>query len=275
MSSKLLCCAFLSSLGFSLFLGNSATFAQVVVPTDSTGGSSVPPNGSTVPIDTPRGSIPGSPPLDSVARFSCQTYNGQYTIMYQPQSQPGQYFAWATPGSLGGGWNSQLRCQTIANRLETYRPDGLQELQTAVENNENTICVTTEANPTCRIVLTVPRGKDPFVVRNSVFQNLTTADSGQQTLAVNTYANRGRGNDDLFNLGRTLLGSGSSLGTSPTTSRRGLNLQPFLDRKDGGTGSELKNGVAIRSGSNSQSTAVKKPNKNTTNPRLDPNRFRR
>jgi hypothetical protein len=274
MSSKLLCCAFLSSLGLSLFLGNSATFAQVVVPTDSTGGSSIPPNGSSVPIDTST-SVPNSPPIDSVPPFSCQSYNGQYTIMYQPQSQPGQFFAWATPAALGGGWNSQLRCQTIANRLETYRPDGLQELQTAVENNENTICVTTEANSTCRIVLTVPRGKDPFVVRNSVFQNLTTADSGQQTLAVNTYANRGSGSNDLYNLGRTLLGSGSNLGTSSMSSRRGLNLQPFLDRKDGGTGSGLKNGVAIRSRSGSQSSSVKNPNNNTPNPRLDPNRFRR
>jgi hypothetical protein len=270
MSSKLLYSAFMSSLGLSLFLGNSPTFAQVVVPTDSTGGSSIPPHGSSVPINTST-TVPNSPPIDSVARFSCQSYNGQYTIMYQPQSQPGQYFSWATPASLGGGWNSQLRCQTIASRLESYRPDGLQELQTAVENNENTICVTTEANRTCRIVLTVPRGKDPFVVRNSVFQNLTTADSGQQTLAVNTYANRGGGSDDLSNLGRTLLGGGSNRVSS---SQRGLNLQPFLDRKDGGTGSGLKNGVAIRSRSGSQSRTVKNTD-NTPNPTLDPNRFRR
>ncbi|WP_017652505.1 COP23 domain-containing protein [Fortiea contorta] len=271
MSSKLLCFAFVGSLGLSLLLGNSIAFAQVVVPTDSTGGSSFPPNGSSVPIDTSTGGIPTSTPVDGVARFSCQTNNGQYTIMYQPQSQPGQYFAWATPASLGGGWNSQLRCQTIANRLETYRPDGLQELQTAVENNENTICVTTEANPTCRIVLTVPRGRDPFTVRNSVFQNLMTADSGQQTLAVNTYANRGRGNNDLYNLGRTLLGGGNN---QVSSSRRGLNLQPFLDPKDGGNGSGLKNGVAIRSRGNTSSSGAKNTN-NSNNPRLDPNRFRR
>ncbi|MBW4645607.1 MAG: COP23 domain-containing protein [Goleter apudmare HA4340-LM2] len=263
MSSKLLRYSLFSSLGLSLVLGNSVAFAQVVVPTDSTGGSSA-------PVNTPTG-IPTSPPIDSVARFTCQYYNGQHTVMYQPQSQPGQYFPWAAPAALGGGWNSQLRCTTIASRLESYRSDGLQELQTAVENNENTICVTTQGNPTCRIVLTVPRGQDPFVVRNSVFQNLTTADSGQQTLAVNTYANRGRTGDELYNLGRTLLGSGNNRVSS---SRSGLNLQPFLDRRDGGTGSGLKNGVAIRSFSNTQTGAGKKPN-NTPNPKLDPNRFRR
>jgi hypothetical protein len=261
MSSKLLKYAFLSSLGLSLFIGNSAAFAQVVVPTDSTGGSSV-------PIDTSGTST--LPPVNTATRFSCQFYNGQYTVMYQPQSQPGQYFPWAAPAALGGGWSPQRRCETIASRLELYRPDGLQELQTAVENNENTICVTTEAMPTCRIVLTVPRGRDPFAVRNSVFQNLMTADSGQQTLAVNTYTNRASTNNELYNLGRTLLGGGNNRATA---SRGGLNLKPFLDRKDGGTGTGLKNGVVIRSGANNQTSAGKKPN-NTPNPKLNPRIFR-
>ncbi len=85
-------------------------------------------------------------------RFFCQSYNGQYTVMYQPQSQPGQYFAWAAPAALGGGWDPLRRCETIASRLEIYRPDGLQELQTGVQNNENVVCVTTEADPSCRLV---------------------------------------------------------------------------------------------------------------------------
>lgn len=266
MSSKLLKYSFFSSLGLALVLGNSVSFAQVVVPTDSTGGSSIPPSRTSTPINTSPGNLPS---VDTVARFTCQYYNGQHTVMYQPQSQPGQYFPWAAPGNMGGGWNSQLRCNTIATRLESYRPDGLQELQTAVENNENTICVTTEANPTCRIVLTVPRNQDPFVTRNSVFQNLMTADSGQQTLAVNTYTNRRGTGNELYDLGRTLLGGGNNRATA---SRGGLNLQPFLDRRDGGTGTGLKNGVALRS-VNRQTSATKKPN--TPNPKLNPQNFRR
>ena len=241
MSSQLMRFISLGSLGLSLCLGNSAAMAQydstgegVVVPTVPSGGTSAP-----VPIDTSTG-IP--PSADGTTRFSCQTYNGQYTVMYQPQSQSGQFFPWAAPAALGGGWDAQRRCTAIASRLELYRPDGLEELQTAVENNENIVCVTTQANPTCRIVLTVPPGKDPYVIRNSVFQNLTTADSGQQTIAVNTYGDRSSSNE-LYNLGRTLLGSGNNRVSS---SRSGINLKPFLDRKDGGTGNNLRGGVAIR-----------------------------
>lgn len=242
MSSQLFRLIALGSLGLSLCLGNSVAMAQydstgdgVVVPT-------VPSGGSSVPIDTSTG-IPPSPSTDGTTRFTCQTYNGQYTVMYQPQSQPGQFFPWAAPATLGGGWDTQRRCATIASRLEFYRPDGLLELQTSVENNENIVCVTTEADPSCRIVLTVPRGKDPVVIRNSIFQNLTTADSGQQTIAVNTYGNRSSGGNELYNLGRTLLGSGKNRISS---SRGGINLKPFLDRKDGGTANNLRNGVTIR-----------------------------
>ena len=160
---------------------------------------------------------------------------------------------------MGGGWDAQKRCAAIASRLELYRPDGLQELQTSVENNENIVCVTTEANPNCRIVLTVPRGKDPVVIRNSIFQNLTTADSGQQTIAVNTYGDRSTGGSELYNLGRTLLGSGNNRVSSY---RGGINLKPFLDRKDGGTANKLRNGVAI--GRQSQPNSV----------RLNPRNFR-
>lgn len=264
MSSHALKFVLLGSLGLSCFLGNSVALAQVdtsggvVVPTDSTGT----PTSTPVPVDT----ATGTPPVDSNTRFSCQVYNGQYTVMYQPQSQPGQYFAWAAPATLGGGWDMQKRCATIASRLESYRPDGLQELQVTRLNNENVVCVTTEANPGCRIVLTVPRDKDPYNVRNSIFQNLTTADSGQQTTAVNTYRNGQGGWRDIYDLTRTTLG-----GNRVSNARSGINLKPFLDRKDGGTGSGLKNGVALRNRSTNQ-TNVRQPNNGI---RLNPDRFRR
>ncbi|MCF4967011.1 COP23 domain-containing protein [Nostoc sp. CMAA1605] len=261
MLSKSWNLACLGGLGLSLLLGNGVALAQYDTSSDVT----VPtvPSGSSTPTTTPTTTTPyptdtnatNTPNAVGGARFFCQQYNGQYTVMYQPESQPGQYFPWAAPGTLGGGWNPQARCQTIATRLESYRPDGLQELQISRENNENIVCVTTEANSRCRIVLTVPRNKDPYTVRNSIFQNLTSADSGQQTTAVNTYTNRG--GDELYNIGRTLLGSGNQV----TSLRSGINLKPYLDVKDGGTGTNLRNGVAIR-----------RPSQ--TGVRLNPNKFR-
>jgi hypothetical protein len=100
---------FLSSLGCSLFFGNAVTVAQVVVPT-------VPSGSTTVPSGSTTTTIPNSTTVNSSTRFSCQSYNGQFIVMYQPQSQPGQYFAWAAPQNLGGGWDAQKRCQAIADR---------------------------------------------------------------------------------------------------------------------------------------------------------------
>jgi Circadian oscillating protein COP23 len=250
----------LTSLGCSLFFGNTVAFAEVAVPTVPSGSSTTVPSGSTTVPSGSSTTIPTSTTVNSNTRFSCQYNNGQPVVMYQPESQAGQYFAWAAPQNLGGGWDAQRRCETIASRLELYRPDGLQELQIAVENNENIICVTTEAQPSCRIVLTVPRGKDPYAIRNSVFQNLATADSGRQTVAVNTYANPSRGNgDSLYSLGQTLLGGKNQV----SSAKSGINLKPYLDPKDGGTGRNLKNGVVIKSNTTRKSPV-----------RLNPGQFR-
>ncbi|MGF1478779.1 MAG: COP23 domain-containing protein [Cyanophyceae cyanobacterium] len=163
-------------------------------------------------------------------RFSCQMVDGEYTVVYYPQSQPGQAYPWAVPRQLGGGWTSAKRCDAISQRLESYRPDGLVELTTSVENNYETICVTTEADPSCRIVLTVPPGQDALVTRDRVFQNLTTADSGQMTQGVNTF--RGDNGEQLIEqIGRAI---------NLNTAQGGINLKPFLDEADGGTGTQLR-----------------------------------
>jgi len=115
-----------------------------------------------------------------------------------------------------------------------YRPDGLLELQTGRENGYNTVCVTTEADASCRIVFTVPNGQDPVVTRDRVFDNLVLADQGQSTQGVTTFA---EGDNLLDEIGNVL--------GFPTGSRRtpsltgGINLQPFLDSADGGTGTQL------------------------------------
>jgi hypothetical protein len=280
MSFKPLKFLLFGTIGLSLCITNSAVMAQstnggdVVVPTTSDGGNY--PSGNTG-SNYPSGNTGNNYPSGNVStssrstssssnsnnRFECQQQNGEYTVMYQPQSRPGQFYAWATPRTMGGGWDTARRCQKIAERLELYRRDGLLELQTGVENNQNVICATTEANSSCRIVLTIPPEKDPYTVRNSVFQNLTTADSGEQTYGVSTYANRGRNGSEveqIYNAGQSIFG-----GKKPpvSSSKSPISLKPFLDKADGGTATSLKNGVRIN-------RSQVKPTSN----RLNPDKFR-
>ncbi|HEY9888486.1 MAG TPA: COP23 domain-containing protein, partial [Candidatus Obscuribacterales bacterium] len=171
-------------------------------------------------------------PDDEGPRFTCQLENGQYTVMYAPKSEPGAMYAWATPEDMGSAWPAERRCTEISRRLESYRPDGLLELQTGMENGYNTVCVTTEAVPSCRIVFTVPPGQDPVITRDRVFDNLVLADQGQTTEGVNTFV---EGSSILDGLG-DVLGLPSS--TAPRRSGA-INLQPFLDSADGGSGTQL------------------------------------
>jgi hypothetical protein len=148
---------------------------------------------------------------------------------------------------MGGGWNASKRCTEISRRLEEYRKDGLKELRTEIKNQYNTVCVTTEKNSECRIVFTVPPGKDAISTRDSVFRNLTMADSGQQTQGVNTFTDRG-GTDNLGNLlgklgipGVPGVGGVNSNPESPIKKNTdGIDLRPFLSTTDGGTATQLR-----------------------------------
>lgn len=219
-------------------------------PSQNPSQNSTPPRSTTPRSTTPQSTDRTSPSPSnsqlSEIRFSCQTANGQSTVMYSPQSQPGKYYAWATPSALGGGWSSERRCNEISRRLEFYRPDGLLELQTGVENGYNTVCVTTEAMSSCRIVLTVPPGQNPVAIRDRIFNNLLVADSGERTTAVMAYQDNGSG--VLNQIGQALginLGGGNS--AARRSSPSSINLRPFLDAADGGTGARLQGGTAAGS----------------------------
>lgn len=183
-------------------------------------------------------------PLSS--RFTCELQDGQYTVMYRPKSEPGQAYPWAVPSEMGGGWTPERRCETISARLEEYRPDGLVELRTDVENGYNTVCATTEEDlETCRIVFTVPPGQDPVATRDAVFSNITLADAGTDTSAVNTFVGGTRlpetdllgtvgVNDEVLGAVGEILG-----GRSTRRASNGIHLKPYLDPADGGTGMYL------------------------------------
>jgi hypothetical protein len=177
--------------------------------------------------------------------------NGAYTVMYYPESQPNQAYPWAIPSQLGGGWTPENRCYEITRRLESYRQDGLLELTTGIENGYDTICVTTQVDPTdCRIVLTVPPGQDPQITRDLIFENLLVADDGQQTQGVYTYTSND-GGDILNQIGNVINGGGQTNSASPED----IDLRPFLDPADGGTGTRLSEGKKLPSTGTSPSNS--------------------
>lgn len=173
-------------------------------------------------------------------RFTCQLDAGKYTVMYSPRSQPGEFYPWAIPDDLGSAWPAERRCNEISRRLEAYRSDGLQELQTGQENGYDTVCVTTEASGSCRIVFTVPPGQDPVLTRDRVFNNLASADQGTSTEGIATFTGDGLSLERL----NEVLGLPSDGNRSQTT--QGINLQPYLDPADGGTGAQLTDRPAGR-----------------------------
>ena len=180
--------------------------------------------------------------------------------MYRPDNQPGRSYPWAVQRTLGDGWTAERRCQEISQRLEMYRPDGLEELKTGYENNYQTICVTTQKVPSCRIVLTIPPGQSAEMVRDRVFESIAIADSGQMTQGVNAYTG-GQNNNFLNQLGQLLGGKAPAQAQKNPKNANGINLRPFLAQSDGGTGEKLKKSV-------SKSTSPK------SSYRLNTNKFR-
>jgi len=234
------------AMSFPLAIAIALPTVAQVIPIETN------PSSAPLPSDKPNDKA-ANPTDNKTARFSCQVRDGQYIVVYQPKSQPQKYFPWAAPSAMGDGWSPERRCNEISRRLESYRPDGLVEMRTSTENGYNVICATTDKNSACRIVLTVPNGQDPIATRDRVFGNLTTADSGQQTTAVNTYRGRDRSLGDItsdLGLGIDLSGINGVLNSvlssnrpTATTNIRGGNLylKPFLDPSDGGTGASLTN----------------------------------
>jgi hypothetical protein len=213
---------------------------------------------------TPQTSVPSG---GNQARFMCESIDNQSTVTYHPVDRPGDKYPWAVPTTMGSNWTTFKRCTEIARRLEEYRRDGLKELRTDVKNQYNTVCVTTEKNSECRIVFTVPLGQDAIATRDSVFRNLTMADSGQKTTGVNTFA---EGGDNGFGsiLGQIMptvgnLGNSSSNPVPALQTKDSIDLRPFLSTKDGGTATQLRAPIANT-----------KPNTTSGIKKLNPHRFR-
>lgn len=214
------------------------------------------PNSSPYPSESPTQTRAGD------TRFTCELIDGEYTVMYYPESQPNRGYPWAIPSQLGGGWDPERRCNEITRRFETYRQDGLLEMSTGIENGYDIICVTTQIDPTdCRIVLTVPPGQDPVSTRNLIFDNLIIADDGQQTQGVYTYGDNDSGSDILDQVGGAIgvEGLGGSKKKPANQASGDIDLRPFLDPADGGTGAQLTEGKAAPSAPSSSPDSDRKP----------------
>ena len=195
---------------------------------------------------------PNPTTTSSDTRFTCDYVNGEYTVMYNPENQSDNSYPWAIPSQLGNGWTPERRCNEITSRLESYRADGLLEMSTGIENGYDTVCVTTQVDPTdCRIVLTVPPGQDPQITRDLVFENLLIADDGQQTQGVYTYGDENSGGDIIGEIGNVI-------GVTKPASPDKIDLRPFLAPSDGGTGTQLRNSNAVPNNS-SDSNNERKP----------------
>ena len=117
----------------------------------------------------------------------------------------------------------------------------------------NTICVTTQLDPTdCRIVLTVPPGQDPQLTRDLIFDNLLVADDGGSTQGVYTFGDSQSGRDVLGEIGNVLNGGNGSNAQSSKESPENIDLRPFLDPADGGTGQQLRSNSAAPQPSSSE-----------------------
>jgi Circadian oscillating protein COP23 len=208
---------------------------------------------------TPQTAVPSG---GNQARFMCESINNESTVTYHPVDRPGDRYPWAIPSTMGSNWNANKRCTEIARRLEEYRRDGLKELRTEVKNQYDTVCVTTERDSECRLVFTVPSGQDAIATRDSVFRNLTMADSGQRTTGVNTFADGGNnGFGNLFGNLPGLGNGGNAAAPAPLQNNKNIDLRPFLSVKDGGTATKLR------------APATKNPTTGSSK-KLNPNRFR-
>jgi Circadian oscillating protein COP23 len=221
--------------------------------------------GAQVGPPTPKTSVPSG---GEQARFKCESFNNQYMVTYHPVDRPGDKYPWAVPTTMGT-WDANKRCTEIARRLEDYRKDGLQELRTDVKNGYDTVCVTTEKSSECRIVFTVPKGQDAIATRDSVFSNLSMADSGQQTTGVSTFADGGNNN---------IPGIGSIGSNSPTPSssqpKSSIDLRPFLSTNDGGTGAGFNRLTIITPSTAGKKVSTPTKIKPNNTKMLNPDRFR-
>jgi len=91
--------------------------------------------------------------------------------------------------SFGDGWNTQRRCDKIADRLEMFSQDGLTELTYRDDPNtpkQAVICAKTKiSGDNCPLLVTLVPGADPYMALREMIEALeqgTTVDQSTEKL---------------------------------------------------------------------------------------------
>lgn len=145
------------------------------------------------------GWTPGIFGFGSKDRFSCasqpDTQNGGevWTVMYRNDKGIKPWLKMVN--SFGDGWNTQKRCDTIAQRLEGFRQDGLIGLSYRSDPktpNQSVICANTKLDRNnCNLLVTLKSGAEGYDSLRRMLEALrngTTVEQGSNGSTVPTLA---------------------------------------------------------------------------------------
>ncbi|OUL27729.1 hypothetical protein BV372_25525 [Nostoc sp. T09] len=132
---------------------------------------------------------PELPGFSSKDRFSCalqpDTQNGGevWTVMYRNDQTKKPWLKMVN--NFGDEWNTQKRCDAIAQRLEGFRQDGLIGFSHRTDPktlNQSVICAVTRLDrSTCNLLVTLKPGVDGYESLRRMIEakkNGTTVDQG-------------------------------------------------------------------------------------------------
>jgi Circadian oscillating protein COP23 len=112
-------------------------------------------------------------------QFSCQMqpYQNEGQIWTVVRNDGKTTLSWMRMiNEFGGGWNTAKRCETIADRLELFRKDGLIALDYRADPNtpnQYVICAKTKKSlESCPLLVTLKPKEDPYKAFSQTFSAL-------------------------------------------------------------------------------------------------------
>ena len=112
-------------------------------------------------------------------QFSCQmqSYHNEGQIWTVVRNDGTTTLPWMRMiNEFGGGWNTAKRCETIADRLELFRKDGLVALDFRSDPktpNQYVICAKTKkSSDNCPLLVTLSPKEDPYKAFSQTFSAL-------------------------------------------------------------------------------------------------------
>jgi hypothetical protein len=117
--------------------------------------------------------------VSSQSQFSCQSqhYQNEGQIWTIVRNDGKTTFPWMRMvNEFGGDWNTARRCDTVAERLEQFRKDGLIALDYRADSNtpnQYVICARTKkSRDNCPLLITLKPKEDPYLAFSNTFSAL-------------------------------------------------------------------------------------------------------